>query len=142
MNILLMEYIELTMRIKTPKDVGHYIASTRKALGWSQTDLATKIGKDQRFVSRLENDPTSVSFGTVLMVLNVLNINIDIDIDIDMTNQNTHKTDGTAAVAGGQRIPQNAPKDVKSPLRRVKSGKFVSKPTRTPVVVSKNKAKE
>lgn len=137
-----MEYIELTMRIKTPKDVGHYIASTRKALGWSQTDLATKIGKDQRFVSRLENDPTSVSFGTVLMVLNVLNINIDIDIDIDMTNQNTHKTDGTAAVAGGQRIPQNAPKDVKSPLRRVKSGKFVSKPTRTPVVVSKNKAKE
>ncbi|MCH2259047.1 MAG: helix-turn-helix domain-containing protein [Alteromonas sp.] len=130
------------MRIKTPKDVGHYIASTRKALGWSQTDLATKIGKDQRFVSRLENDPTSVSFGTVLMVLNVLNINIDIDIDIDMTNQNTHKTDGTAAVAGGQRIPQNAPKDVKSPLRRVKSGKFVSKPTRTPVVVSKNKAKE
>ena len=140
--MLLMEYIELTMRIKTPKDVGHYIASTRKALGWSQTDLATKIGKDQRFVSRLENDPTSVSFGTVLMVLNVLNINIDIDIDIDMTNQNTHKTDGTAAVAGGQRIPQNAPKDVKSPLRRVKSGKFVSKPTRTPVVVSKNKAKE
>lgn len=131
-----MEYIELTMRIKTPKDVGHYIASTRKALGWSQTDLATKIGKDQRFVSRLENDPTSVSFGTVLMVLNVLNI------DIDMTNQNTHKTDGTAAAAGGQRIPQNAPKDVKSPLRRVKSGKFVSKPTRTPVVVSKNKAKE
>ena len=124
------------MRIKTPKDVGHYIASTRKALGWSQTDLATKIGKDQRFVSRLENDPTSVSFGTVLMVLNVLNI------DIDMTNQNTHKTDGTAAAAGGQRIPQNAPKGVKSPLRKVESGKFVSKPMRTPVVVSKNKAKE
>ncbi|GEA07980.1 hypothetical protein KUL42_27410 [Alteromonas sp. KUL42] len=123
------------MRIKTPKDVGHYIASTRKALGWSQTDLATKIGKDQRFVSRLENDPTSVAFGTVLMVLNVLNINID------MTNQSTHKTDG-AAVAGGQRIPQNAPKVVKSSLRRVGSGKFVSKPMRTPVVVRKNKAKE
>jgi len=130
-----MEYIELTMRIKTPKDVGHYIASTRKALGWSQTDLATKIGKDQRFVSRLENDPTSVSFGTVLMVLNVLNINID------MTNQNTHKTDGTAA-AGGQRIPQNTPKDIKIPLRRMESGKFVSKPMRTPVVVSKNKAEK
>ena len=71
-----------------------------------------------------------------------IDINIDIDIDIDMTNQNTHKTDGTAAVAGGQRIPQNAPKDVKSPLRRVESGKFVSKPMKTPVVVSKNKAKE
>ncbi len=65
------------MKMTTPNDVGHYIASTRKALRWSQQQLAKKIGKDQRFVSKLENDPSSVAFGTVMAVLKILDVQID-----------------------------------------------------------------
>lgn len=65
------------MKMTTPIDVGHYIASTRKALMWSQQQLAKKIGKDQRFVSKLENDPSGVAFGTVIAVLKVLDVQID-----------------------------------------------------------------
>lgn len=79
------------MRIKTPKDVGYYIASTRKALRWSQSDLAIKIGKDQRFVSKLENAPATVAFSSVLVVLNVLSIDIDLHSLITTNSQSPHK---------------------------------------------------
>ncbi len=129
------------MKIKTPKDVGHYIASTRKALKWSQTDLATKIGKDQRFVSKLENDPTSVSFGTVLMVLNVLNIKTDLTSHAT-TNLNSQKTEESKASAGGQRIPKWSNNVNNIPLSRSDTDKFLSNPIKTPAIVSKKKTEK
>ena len=131
--MLSREYYELLMKIKTPKDAGQYIAATRKALKWSQTDLATKIGKDQRFISRLENDPTSVSFGTVLMVLNVLNIYTD------MTNQISSRKCAPEPHTAAQRKPKYYVNDSNSALKKIESRKFVSKATRTPVIISKKK---
>lgn len=121
------------MNIKTPKDVGHYIASTRKALKWSQTDLAVKIGKDQRFVSRLENDPSSVSFGTVLMVLNVLNINTT------MTNQHSLQNNKPAfePVRSSKTTYFSNSRD--SQVKKSMRGGWKNKPMRMPVVVGKKK---
>lgn len=121
------------MNIKTPKDVGHYIASTRKALKWSQTDLAVKIGKDQRFVSRLENDPSSVSFGTVLMVLNALNVNTT------MTNQHLLQNNKPTLepVRSSKTTYFNNNRDSQAEKNGV--GVWKNKPMRMPVVVSKKK---
>jgi len=121
------------MNIKTPRDVGHYIASTRKALEWSQTDLAVKIGKDQRFVSRLENNPTSVSFGTVLMVLNALNI------DTIMTNQHSPPNSEPAfePVTSSNKTYFGNNRDYQE--KRIEVGVWKNKPVRMPVVVSKKK---
>ena len=60
------------MRINVPSDIGSYIATKRRQLGLSQKALADKLGKDQRFVSNLENNAGSVALGTVMSVLNVL----------------------------------------------------------------------
>jgi len=121
------------MKIKTPKDVGHYIAATRKTLKWSQTDLAIKIGKDQRFISRLENDPTSISFGTVLMVLNVLNIYTD------MKNQFSSEKGAPESHTATQSTPKHYSNDSISTLKRTEPRRFVSKTTRRPVIISKKK---
>lgn len=72
------------MKMITPMDVGHFIASTRKAKQWSQAQLAQKIGKDQRFVSKLENDPSSVAFGTVMAALNALGVKMELNNDASM----------------------------------------------------------
>lgn len=121
------------MNIKTPKDVGHHIASTRKALKWSQKELAVKIGKDQRFVSRLENDPSSVSFGTVLMVLNALNINTT------MTNQ--HSLQNNEQVFEPVRSSKATYFSNNRDIQEIRNGRGVlkNKPMRMPVVVSKKK---
>lgn len=120
------------MNIKTPKDVGHYIASTRKALKWSQTDLAVKIGKDQRFVSRLENDPSSVSFGTVLVVLNVLNIKTD------MISQ-TPQLKETIAPKHAREQKFKSSHSNNNNLRAKGLNEWFKTPMRKPVAVSKKK---
>lgn len=127
------------MNIKTPKDVGHYIASTRKALKLSQTDFAKKIGKDQRFVSKLENDPASVSFGTVLMVLNVLNIKIDMFNSVATTNQDPDKLAAPRVKAGGLESLRWTRKPTGRPLKIGISGKLFSPSDKKPVIVSKQK---
>ena len=69
------------MKVITPMDFGHFIASTRKAKQWSQVQLAQRIGKDQRFVSKLEKDPSSVAFGTVISTLTTLGIKMELNND-------------------------------------------------------------
>lgn len=66
------------MKMTTPIDVGHFIASIRKEMQLSQTQLAQKIGKDQRFISKLENDPSSVAFGTVMATLSALGVKMEL----------------------------------------------------------------
>ncbi len=66
------------MKIRTPLDIGRLIASIRKTNKISQTQLAQRIGKDQRFVSKLENDPSTVALSTVMTTLVALGIDIDL----------------------------------------------------------------
>jgi transcriptional regulator with XRE-family HTH domain len=121
------------MKIKTPRDVGHYIASTRKALKLSQTDLATKIGKDQRFISKLENDPSNVSFGTVMMVLNTLKIDVDMST-LPNPDNSIHQPRSPATVAVEQ-ISHKSNKLVNDATLR----SSWHKPKRLPTIVSKHK---
>lgn len=120
------------MNIRTPKDAGHYIASARKALKWTQSDLAVKIGKDQRFVSRLENDPASVSFGTVLMVLNTLNIHTV------MTNSHLNKKSITV-IEPHTNSHTALCENNDTPTKKQGLSKWASTPVKLPTIVSKKK---
>ncbi|AFV87590.1 helix-turn-helix domain-containing protein [Alteromonas sp. DY56-G5] len=113
------------MKVRTPNDVGSYITSIRKAYKLSQAELAQKIGKDQRFISKLENSPSSISFGTVMMVLNALNI------DIDFSSPDTKKQNKLSGELYRDSLNK---KDSKPPLHTWR------KPHRKPKVVSKVKS--
>jgi transcriptional regulator with XRE-family HTH domain len=44
----------------------------REELGWSQSDLAERLGVQQSAVSKLENDPESVTLGKLANVVTAL----------------------------------------------------------------------
>lgn len=53
------------------------IASERKRLGLSQTDLGEKVGKDRSTVARWESDPTSMGIQSLLQLAKLFNCSVD-----------------------------------------------------------------
>ncbi len=53
------------------------IASERKRLGWSQTDLGKKIQKDRSTVARWEADPTSMGIQSLLALAQLFKCSTD-----------------------------------------------------------------
>ena len=78
------------MRMTTPKDIGQYIKTLRKGLKLNQSDLAKKVGKDQRFISQLESNPDRVALGTIMAVLNALHARMD--FQSNTTSNTSHVT--------------------------------------------------
>jgi y4mF family transcriptional regulator len=65
------------MLIRTPKDLGILIRSTRKAAGWSQGELARQVGTTQKWISFVENGRPSAQLDMVLRTLAILRISLD-----------------------------------------------------------------
>lgn len=59
------------------ENIGLFIRSSRKSRGLSERDLAKLIFVSQQQVSRYERGVTSLSFGSILTILNVLNVSVD-----------------------------------------------------------------
>lgn len=53
------------------------IASERTRLGWSQTDLGGKVGKDRKTIARWEADPTSMPIRCLLQLAKLFNCSTD-----------------------------------------------------------------
>lgn len=53
------------------------IASERARLGWSQTDLGMKVGKDRKTVARWEADPSSMPIKSLLQLSKLFNCSTD-----------------------------------------------------------------
>lgn len=66
------------MRVTIPNDLGSLVASRRRQLDMTQKELAMIIGKDQRTISKIENDPGKVALSTIMSVLNSLNLQINV----------------------------------------------------------------
>jgi len=64
------------VKINTPSDLGPLIPDARKATGWTQLELAKKVGLFQKDISRIETTPDKVSLVTLLNVCSALNIKI------------------------------------------------------------------
>ncbi len=58
--------------IQTPNQLSTHLRALRLAKGWTQAQLATKLGLSQTRVARIEKDPLSISVDQLLRVLTAL----------------------------------------------------------------------
>lgn len=65
------------MFIRTPKDLGALVRAARKARGWSQADLAARMGTTQKWVSFVENGRPGSPLDMVLRTLATLKVSVD-----------------------------------------------------------------
>jgi HTH-type transcriptional regulator/antitoxin HipB len=66
------------MRIKTAVNLGSLVRNQRKEGGWSQQELAEKIGASRLWVSQFENGKETVEFGLVLKTLSALKLSLEV----------------------------------------------------------------
>ena len=66
------------MRIKAAGNLGSLVRNQRKQGGWSQQELAEKIGASRLWVSQFENGKETVEFGLVLKTLRALKLSLEV----------------------------------------------------------------
>lgn len=66
------------MLARTVKDLGSLVKERRKGLGWSQSELAAKIGVQRLWVIQFESGKATAQIGLVLRALRVLNLELQI----------------------------------------------------------------
>lgn len=76
------------MRIKTAETLGQLVQDQRKQRGWSQSQLAEKVGVSRLWVSQFENGKETVELGLVLKTLRAL------DLQLDVSKQTTNPFPG------------------------------------------------
>nr|WP_283254268.1 helix-turn-helix transcriptional regulator [Ramlibacter paludis] len=62
----------------TASQVGHYLQSARKAAGLSQAELALRIGLGQSRLSKLEQDPASLTVDQLLRICGALRLDLSV----------------------------------------------------------------
>ena len=67
-------------RISHPEHIGALLASRRKALGLSQTDVGKRIALSQNRVSELESLPGTLTVVQLLKLLDVLGLELQVDV--------------------------------------------------------------
>lgn len=66
------------MKINTPRDLSAAIKDSRKSKGWTQADLAKRIGVYQRDISNCETKPEKVSVDMLIKLCAALNLEFKI----------------------------------------------------------------
>lgn len=66
------------MKINTPKDLSAIIKDSRKAKGWTQADLAKRIGVYQRDISNCETKPEKVSVDMLIKLCASLDLELKV----------------------------------------------------------------
>ena len=56
--------------------LGQHLRAARELRGFSQYDLAEKLGKDQRSISQMENDKRTPSVAELLQIADILDVSI------------------------------------------------------------------
>ena len=78
------------MFIRTPRDLGAAIRDRRRRRGWSQRELAEKVGASRQWVNEVEKGKTRTEIGLVLRTLDALDVTLRLDRDDRM-----HDEDGS-----------------------------------------------
>jgi y4mF family transcriptional regulator len=66
--------MEDPMDLRTPSDLAALIRDRRRALGWTQQDLADRCGSTKRWIVALEGGKSSLNLGKVLAALAALDL--------------------------------------------------------------------
>ena len=73
-------------RKKIYKNLGLNIKSARKLRGYTQSELADRIGKGLQFVGKIETAFSKPSFDTIIDISYALNISLDELMNFENTN--------------------------------------------------------
>ena len=74
------------MFIRTPRDLGAAIRDRRRR-GWSQRELAEKVGASRQWVNEVEKGKTRTEIGLVLRTLDALDVTLWLDHDDRMHDE-------------------------------------------------------
>ena len=66
------------MQIRTSSELGALARDRRREIGWSQTELARRIGTSRSWVSEMENGKERVEVALVLAALQALGLSLDV----------------------------------------------------------------
>ena len=75
------------MFIRTPLDLGAAIRDRRRRRGWSQRELAEKVGASRQWVNEVEKGKTRTEIGLVLRTLDALDVTLWLDHDDRMHDE-------------------------------------------------------
>ena len=69
------------MLIRTPRDLGAAIRDRRQQRGWSQRELAERVGASRQWVNAVEIGKARTEVGLVLRALDALDVTLRLDRD-------------------------------------------------------------
>lgn len=75
------------MYLRTAHEVGLLVKDQRRKLGWTQADLAGRLGVGRLWVVQLEQGKDTAQIGLVLRALNELRIPMQVDLSTDPYSQ-------------------------------------------------------
>ena len=67
------------MKVQSPQDIGILIREERKKQGWTQADLANRVGVKPLWISAFERGKTTAQIGLVFRTIKALGMNISVD---------------------------------------------------------------
>lgn len=67
------------VNVHTIRDIGLIARNRRKSLGWTQQDLAEKIGSQKKWVVEFEAGKSTISAGRMMLALSILGLNLNLD---------------------------------------------------------------
>ncbi|MBL9116828.1 MAG: helix-turn-helix transcriptional regulator [Verrucomicrobiaceae bacterium] len=74
------------MKLRTPVDIGYLIRDQRKSRGWTQADLAARLGVSRLWVVQLEQGKDTAQIGLVMRVFNELGLPLQVAIGDTVLN--------------------------------------------------------
>lgn len=64
------------MLIHSPKELGLLVINQRKKLKLSQSEVANRVGLQQKTISAFENKPESTELNTLFLILSAVNLDM------------------------------------------------------------------
>ena len=88
----------MIVKVNTPKDLSAVIRDSRKSKGWTQANLAKRIGVYQRDISNYETKPEKVSVDMLIKLCAAL------DLKFTIGNQPNNEMSATATPLAKQSL--------------------------------------
>jgi HTH-type transcriptional regulator/antitoxin HipB len=66
------------VHVRSSRDLGALARDRRQEIGWSQTELAARIGTSRSWVSEMENGKERVEVALVFKALHALGLTVDV----------------------------------------------------------------
>lgn len=76
------------MIIRTSKELALAAAKQRKKLGLTQSEVAHRVGLQQKTISAFENNPESIMLETAFLILSSLHLDLELNPKSEDLNKN------------------------------------------------------